>query len=239
MIDIIETNIFPSNIISGIATGVNSPEKLSYFETKYYDISKVKDARSKLILQYENNIDSFYFQKQTHSDIVLILDEYNKSKLTESDAIITNQKGVLLNISIADCQAILLFDNNTMTIGAIHSGWKGTYSNIVSKTIDKMNNMYKVNPSDLLVYLSPSASVENYEVGKEFTDYFSNSVIKREDKFYFDNRKEIITQLLESGIKQENIESNIECTIENNRLHSYRRDNLRSGRMSAFIGMSK
>lgn len=244
MIDIIKIKIFPSNVISGVATGVtsklNQSRKISFFETQNYNSNSIKTARKQLIETIENNkIDTYYFQKQTHSNIVLEIDKYNISGLINSDAIITNEKGILLNVSIADCQAILIFDKVSMSIAAIHSGWKGTKLNIVAKTIKSMIDKYNVIPNNLLVYLSPSASVQNYEVGEEFTEYFANSVIKRDGKFYFDNRKEIISQLLSIGVKKENIESNDKCTIINDRLHSYRRDRNLSGRMSAFIGMSK
>ena len=89
----------------------------------------------------------------------------------------------------------------------------------------------------MLLFLPPSASVDNYEVGEEFLDYFPNSIIKKNDNYYFDNKNEIINQLLNCGCLIENIESINECTIVDKRYHSYRRDKNDSGRMSAFIGI--
>ncbi len=238
MIDIIKTTIFPPNIISGVATGYMLEYKNeSYFETPFYNQLSVEVCRKNLELKFKTKINSFYYQKQIHSDIVLVDSNTEKHTLVESDAIISNISGVLYNVSIADCQAVLVYDPVRIVIAAIHSGWKGSSLNIVGKTIDNMKDSYGTNPKDLLVYLAPSACVNNYEVGDEFTDLFPRTTIRIEDKYYFDNRKEIIEQLLESGIIKTNIESNDECTITNKRFHSYRRDKSESGRMSAFIGI--
>lgn len=238
MIDIIKTNIFPKNVISGVATGYNSPIHSSYFETTNYNSSEVFDVRNEFKGYIGGAIiDSYYYQKQIHSDIIRVITHSNINDISESDGIITNEKGIMLNVSIADCQAILLFDPKTETIGAVHSGWKGTKLNIVGKAISTMIDKFNANSSDILVYLSPSASCDNYEVGEEFVDFFPNTVISKNGKYYFDNKAEIISQLRNSGVDFKNIESNNECTIDNKRLHSYRRDKTKSGRMSAFIGL--
>ena len=238
MIDIITPTIFPKEIISGVATGyVSESQKMSYFETPYYGSDSIVNSRNALQSIYMSNIDGFYYQKQIHSDIVLIDTISKSNEIIESDAVISNHTGILYNVSIADCQAILAYDPVNKAIAAIHSGWKGTNLNIVDKTIEKMIDIYSTNPSELLVYLAPSACVDNYEVGPEFSDIFPKATIRKEDKYYFDNRKEILNQLLVTGVQKKNIESNNDCTITNNRYHSYRRDKSESGRMSAFIGI--
>ncbi len=238
MIDVLKINIFPNNVVSGVATGyISDSQKQSYFETANYNSEIVLISRKAIETINTNEINHFYYQKQIHSDIVLIDPKPNSIEIIESDAIISNLSGILYNVSIADCQAILVYDPINNAIAAIHSGWKGTSLNIVGKTISKLIDTYGTNPSKLLVYLAPSACLDNYEVGIEFTELFPETTIKIEDKFYFDNRKEISNQLLEAGIRNNNIESNMECTITNIRYHSYRRDKNASGRMSAFIGI--
>lgn len=238
MIDILKPTIFPNNVIAGLATGyVSELEKQSYFETPIYDSKKVDFSRKSLESAYNNEISRFYYQKQIHSDLINIDNMTLTSTTVESDAIISNIKGIIYNVSIADCQAILMYDSVNHAIAAVHSGWKGTSLNIVDKTIAKMSETYGTDPLDLLVYLAPSACVDNYEVGKEFTHIFPDSTIRKENKYYFDNRKEILKQLYKSNVLPENIELNRECTITNKRFHSYRRDKSESGRMSAFIGI--
>lgn len=238
MIDVLLPSIFPTNVVSGVATGyISNNEKRSYFNTPEDNPKIILESRNALESLYTSEFNHFYYQKQIHSDIVLIDPSPNSIEIIESDAIISNLSGILYNVSIADCQAILVYDPINNAIAAIHSGWKGTSLNIVGKTISKLIDTYGTNPSKLLVYLAPSACLENYEVGFEFTELFPETTIKIEDKYYFDNRKEISNQLLETGVRNNNIESNIECTITSNRYHSYRRDKNASGRMSAFIGI--
>lgn len=238
MIDILAPNIFPRNIISGVATGyISDTVKKSYFETPFYGSESIKNSRNSLESLHISDINNFYYQKQIHSDIVLIDRTSKSNDIIESDAIISNYLGILYNVSIADCQAILAYDPVNKAVAAIHSGWKGTSLDIVGKTLVKMRDTYGTESSDLLVYLAPSACVDNYEVGPEFNYIFPNATFRKEGKYYFDNRKEIINQLLSTGVQRKNIESNNDCTITNNRYHSYRRDKSESGRMSAFIGI--
>lgn len=237
MLDIIKSKIFPENVTAGIATGYNGKQvSYSFFNTNS-NLYNVEYSRKELELYFSDYFDSFFYQKQIHSDIVLDIDSINPQDKLESDAVITNNPGFLLNISVADCQAVLIYDKINKIVAAVHSGWKGTHLKITEKTINKLISDYGSNPKNLLLFLPPSASAENYVVGEEFLDYFPNSIIKRNDIFYFDNKNEIINQLLNCGCLKENIESINECTIANKGYHSYRRDKNESGRMSAFIGI--
>lgn len=236
MIDIIKTSIFPPNVIAGVATGF-SEHTCSYFPTTKYPSESINNSRKALETCFKEANINFVYQKQVHSDIVQSVNLHNLYDLVQSDSLITSEISIILNISIADCQAVLIYDAMNNVIAGVHSGWKGTKSNIVGKTIETLERDYKSKAEDLLVYLAPSACVDNYEVGIEFNSIFPNSVIESKGKYYFDNRKEILFQLESKGVNLKNIESNNECTITNKRYHSHRRDGLDSGRMSAFIGI--
>jgi len=237
MIDIIKTNIFPSNVVSGVATG--NSYKYSYFKTKSFKEKLVNNSRKELEKLNSIYFKHFLYQNQKHSDFILNCNDNWSINEIQSDAIICQKKGILINISIADCQALLIYDPKTNSIGAIHSGWKGTYKKIVTKTIARLKSDFNTHAEDLLVFLSPSASFLKYEVGNEFISIFPNNTKLINGKYYFDNRNEIMNQLLLSGVLPNNIESSDDCTITNNRYHSYRRDKQQSGRMSAFIGIKE
>lgn len=174
---------------------------------------------------------------QIHSNVVHIVNSNYKSKC--GDALITNIQNYVIGVKIADCAGVLVFDPGCKVVAAVHSGWRGTLKKILPKTIEKMASVFNSNPEKLLVYISPLASVENYEVGKEFEKLFPYSIVHRDGKIYFDNKKEILTQLINSGVRLENIEISDLCTIANQNLHSYRRDKEKSGRMFAFIGLKE
>ncbi|MGQ9819786.1 MAG: peptidoglycan editing factor PgeF [Candidatus Kapaibacteriales bacterium] len=174
---------------------------------------------------------------QIHSNIVHVVNSNYKSNYC--DALITNVPNYIIGVKIADCAGILIFDPVCKVVSAVHSGWRGTLKEILPRTIEKMTSVFNSNPKNLLVYISPLASVENYEVGKEFENFFPYSIVHSDGKIYFDNKKELISQLINSGVKLENIEVSDLCTIANENLHSYRRDREKSGRMFAFIGLKE
>lgn len=178
----------------------------------------------------------FKYQKQVHGNFVRVID--SDSEELESDAMITQVSKIVLAVKIADCAAVLLYDKAKNVVAAIHSGWRGTKLNISSKTISEMNNHFGSRSDNLLAYISPCASGENYEVGEEVAQFFPRSVkVKGNGKYLFDNKNEIRLQLLESGLKESNIEISPICTISDESFHSYRRDGVLSGRAAAFIGM--
>ncbi len=173
------------------------------------------------------------YNQQVHSDIVRIVDGHSNTE--EADALITNEKQLMLLVKIADCAAILLYDRKRQVIAAIHSGWRGTKANIVEKSINLMKQNFGTDSKSIMAYVSPSASVKHYQVGEEFLTFFPNVIIKRGNKYYFDNKKLITEQLLSAGVSKSHIEVSDICTIADNDYHSYRRDGDCSGRMGAFI----
>lgn len=239
--EILIPQIFPKNkIIAGV-----TKRNLELFPDKGFTISNIdafsheeiethkKYLAEVLGIKYEH----CKFQKQVHKSEIQIVTQNTPNGL-ETDGMITSQKGLLLNVSIADCLAILIYDPINEIIAAIHSGWKGTKQNIAGKAIKMLFDNYNSNPKNLLVYLSPCASGNNYEVGYEVAQYFPETVSQiSKTKYLFDNRKEVFNQLIKTGVEQSNIESSTICTIESKEYHSYRRDKDKSGRMSAFIGL--
>ncbi len=241
-IDILKNRIFAGNhIISGV-----TKRNLENYPIHGFTISKSKIADDSQVIKYRNELANqlgimtnlMKYQKQIHSDVISYVDEASEN-FVESDGMISDKIGIVLNISIADCAAVLLYDYHQRIICGVHSGWRGTSLNITRKCIEKMINEFSCNSEYILAYVSPCAGGDVYEVGPEFTDIFNNRSIKKttDGKFLFDNRTEIYHQLIESGISPNNIELSDICTITNHDFHSFRRDAEKSGRMSAFIGM--
>ena len=176
-------------------------------------------------------------QKQVHSDIVTYAD---KSGLIDaSDALITDKKNLILTLSVADCYPVFIADNSERIIAAVHSGWRGTEKNISGNTISEIRKRFRIDSHNLQAYIGPGICVNHFEVGKEVYERFPDEVRKKNNgKYFVDLRKNIFLQLLDSGIKPENIEVCNLCTYEENSLlHSYRRDKEKSGRMFGFIGL--
>jgi YfiH family protein len=238
--DILKPNIFyGKNVIAGV-TKVNKdifpPYGFSITNADIYNDCEINEQRKFLADFLKVDFHNMIFHKQIHSDIVKFVDE--NYVYGESDALITNIKGKILNISLADCQGILIYDEENQIAAGVHSGWQGTKQNIAGKTIKYLIENFNSNPENLFVYITPAASGKNYEVGDEFLNIFPDSIITDSTgKLFFDNPNEVYQQLINEGVKVENIEKSEICTIDNLEYHSFRRDKELSGRMSAFIGM--
>ena len=91
------------------------------------------------------------------------------------DAVMTNQKGLCIGVSTADCVPILLYDEEHQAVAAIHAGWRGTVQRIVHKTIQEMTFAYHTDPKKLKAVIGPGISLEHFEVGDEVYEEFQQA----------------------------------------------------------------
>jgi len=190
----------------------------------------------------------FVVANQTHSDNIHVIKKaktegwYSLDTAIENcDALITNQKNIMLTILTADCVPILLFDKRKKVIASIHAGWRGTEKEIVSKTVKKMQEIFNSNPKDILAGVAPSIGKCCYEVDWSVSKYFKdieNAYIDKGEKQMLDlpliNKK----QLINSGLDEKNIElSNICTACEVKNYFSYREEKGCSGRFMSMIAL--
>ena len=168
--------------------------------------------------------------KQVHKDDILVIkknEDLKKFKIQEYDAMVTNQKNVLLGITTADCIPLVLFDPKTATIGAIHGGWKSTALKIAEKTVKKMKEEFKVDPKNILAALGPGICHRCFEVGVDVASKFQKEFLERKDdhKFKLDLCSVHENHLESAGVPPHNIETLNLCTFHYEaKFFSYRRD---------------
>jgi len=213
----------------------------------------VIEHRFRLCTALEINPDRLIFPKQTHTGTVKAITstyfdldkDAQKNFLDETDAVITNLKGVCIAIKTADCVPVLLFDSKRKVVAAVHAGWRGTVQNIVLMTIHKMMDEFCTAPSDLFAGIGPSISPEVYEVGEEVWEQFepdlclSTNPLKA-DKKLLDLWQANYNLLIVAGIPANQIEVARICTFSDpDRFFSARRDGLKTGRMATGIMIRK
>lgn len=177
------------------------------------------------------------FQKQIHTDKISIVNKPGYQG--ESDAMITDRPNIGLAISTADCTPIFIYDTKQKIIAAIHSGWRSTQAKIISKTLDELNRKFNCRPENLIGYIAPCISQENYEVSSDFINYFDEKYLQSKgDKFLLDLKTANKDILLEFGIPESQIEVSPLCSFGENYLHSYRRDGKVSGRAFGVIALN-
>ena len=146
----------------------------------------------------------------SHSDnVVLIGDNADKTYFENTDGILTSNKNVAIFTKYADCLAIFIYDEESKIFGAVHSGWKGTYQEIVKRAIEKINPK---NLSTINILFGIGISCENYKVGVEFYEEFRNKFPKeivekafsiKDDDFYFNNQLFNYYLLKDYGVKED------------------------------------
>ena len=240
---IIKPEIFESfpEIVSGISTRYCAgSEPPFYFNLSFRvgdKIENVKRHRNKFFNELGIKEDRVSFQRQTHS---VISNKVLKPEFfDDSDALYSNTKNNFLAISIADCIPVLLYEPKKKVVAGIHSGWKGTLNKITTVTIERLKDEFSIKPKNILAYIGPGISFDNFEVGKDVYDLFDNDVKEtRGEKYYVDLKKHNYLQLLRLGVKAGNIEVSHYCSYRDEDLfHSYRRDKDKSGRMLGVIGL--
>jgi YfiH family protein len=175
------------------------------------------------------------YQSQIHSANINVVTG-DEGIVKDSDALITQEPNVLLGVTVADCAPILLYDPKSKIIAAVHAGWRGTEQMVALATVRRMISL-GATPENIFSFIGASASGEKYEVGLDVATLFEekNLVALPGDKFLLDVKGANLDQLLFAGIPKNHIEISPLCTISDERLHSFRRDGNRSGRMLAVI----
>ena len=163
--------------------------------------------------------------QQIHGDRIAIVDRADCSgsrvgcedkQFPGCDGIITNQRGIVLGVYVADCCAVYIVDSKTPAIGLVHSGRKGTELGIVPNAIAQMSDRFGSDPADMIVQLSPCIRPPDYEV---------------------DFAAEIVRQCRALGVKT--IHDSRVCTARDlKRYYSYRAEKGKTGRMLAVIGLN-
>jgi len=230
-------------IIFGFSTKVSSGTKAPYYFNLSYSVGDVKSIVDKNRKDFFETlglkIENVGFQRQIHSDVVKVVECGGDNGV--SDALITNKKNLGLAITVADCVPIFIYDKKNQVIAAVHSGWRGTEQKILFKTLENLKKNFSSDPENLIVYIGPSISQTNYEVGTEVAEKFdSNFVCWKYKNIFLDISGINYNLLLDFGIPKNQIQKSELCTYEfKDLLHSYRRDGSISGRSLGVIAIKE
>jgi len=181
---------------------------------------------------------------QVHGTNIELIQDSHNLYFEKTDGFITNLENIALFTKYADCLPIFFFDKKNRVIGAVHSGWMGTFENIGMKAIDLLIKDYNSKKEDIIIAFGIGISWKNYQVRNEFYENFKskffhdiieNSFFFENNKIYFDNQKFNYFNFIKNGIPQENIITNNLCTFDDKRFYSHRRENTNSFRNGALI----
>ena len=195
--------------------------------------------------------------QQTHTTNVRLVTEEDRGKgivrkrdYTDVDGLITDVPGICLVTTYADCVPLYFADPVKKAIGLSHSGWRGTVGRIGQKTIEKMQQYFGSDPSDILAAIGPSVCMDCYEVSEDVILRFQKVFDRQDwgDLFYEKpggkyqlnlwKANEIIFR--EAGILPEHMAVTNLCTHCNSSiLYSHRAQGERRGNLCAFLALKK
>lgn len=171
--------------------------------------------------------------------------EEKENVLDGVDGLITALKGICIGVSTADCVPILLYNKDRHIAAAIHAGWRGTVARIVQHCLDILQQQYAICPEELSGIIGPSIALESFEVGNEVFEMFKDAdfpmpLIAEKfpakapytEKWHIDLWEANRLQMLEAGVKRENIQlAGIDTFRRSETFFSARKSGIHSGRI--------
>ena len=207
------------------------------------DREEIRSNRSLLAAAMGIPEGRLFLPSQVHkTKIVRVSSGTKKEDLMETDALITNEKGICIAVMSADCVPILLYDRKNSAVGAVHSGWRGTVAKILEKTLLEMQAAFGTRGEDVIACIGPSVCQDSYEVGEEvvqevqqaFAQASSLLIPQANQKAKLDLWKANKLQLLDFGVAASSIEISDLCTVKDNE-HFFSARKGDSGRFAAGI----
>lgn len=210
----------------------------------YGNTSEALDNRRNFLSSLGIDYRDLICARQIHGDNIKYVTEDDKGSganayggsIPDVDGFITDKKNVPIAVFTADCLSVFIYDPKTPSIGMVHSGWRSSKENIVSKAIKLMQERFNVEPKNLHAGFGSSIRGCCYEVSKDFKDYFPQALVEKDGKFHLDLAAINKEQLMNAGLKEENIFPPQVCTFcHNDEFFSYRKEGIACGRMMSVM----
>ncbi|MFT3766598.1 MAG: peptidoglycan editing factor PgeF [Minicystis sp.] len=159
------------------------------------------------------------------------------------DITLSRATDVACGVRSADCVPVLLADTATGAVAAIHSGWRGTVSNVAAAGVAALRDLIG-GKGELIAAIGPHIQACCFEVGDDVAAQLAGAstlgeaavILAEGKKPHVDLRKIVREQLAAEGIAGDAIDDVMGCSVcEPALFHSYRRDGAVSGRMLSAI----
>ncbi|WP_322744801.1 peptidoglycan editing factor PgeF [[Phormidium] sp. LEGE 05292] len=213
----------------------------------------------------------FYRVRQVHGSGVLTPAEVSEflgrekdpgmsefESLPPADALVTEREKQAVWVCTADCTPVLIADETTRQVAAIHAGWRGTAKRIVPEAIARLVSQGS-KLENLRIAMGPAITGEVYQVSQEVAAEVGATVV------FADSETEILTalqelpnspifpdsepgkvrldvrrvnelQLKQMGVAEEQIAISPHCTYQQpDYFFSYRRDQLKKVQWSGIV----
>lgn len=216
---------------------INSPAFFFFFGKKDSSLENLQ----KTYPQYQ-----FLKIKQVHGNQ---LHEHKSSEepLVEADGHSTQLKKAAMVVATADCVPVLIVHPHSMTVMAVHAGWRGVAARIIPQALQQLFSR-GAKSEEIFVIVGPHIQQNSFEVDQDVSlkliasstkiDSSTQVLISRPNsnaKFLVDLNAIVKLQVSEFEVPTDQIFNLLLDTFSDLRLHSFRRDKEQAGRQLSFV----
>ncbi|MBU0548345.1 MAG: peptidoglycan editing factor PgeF [Candidatus Omnitrophica bacterium] len=229
----------PKNIIAAFSSRQDGNMSLCYGDTQ-----GSLESRKKLLSGIGIDYRDLICAKQVHGKKIAYVTGSNKgagaldyeSSVSDTDGFLTDKKNLPIAILTADCLSVFIYDPVRPAVGILHAGWRSTEKNICARGVSMMQEEFGSQTDRLLIGFGPSIRSCCCKMENSFKSNFPFGLINRVDGIYMDIALINTRQLVDCGVKQDNIFDPKLCTFsENNNFFSFRKEAESAGRMISVI----
>jgi len=145
----------------------------------------------------------------------------------------TEDAGVLLAVTTADCVPVSMVDPIRGAVALLHAGWRGTAFGIIERGLAVLSGASS-DRADLHVHLGPAICGSCYEVGPEVFEALGLPAPPEPEPV--DLRSVMAMRVVRAGVPAEQVTRSTLCTLCDGRgLFSHRGGD--GGRQAGYLGM--
>jgi YfiH family protein len=183
--------------------------------------------------------------RQVHGISVTTAERCEASVPPEADAIVSQQVGVRVAVTTADCLPILLASESGHAVVAAHAGWRGLAAGVIGAAIFALRE--RIGESEKIVAaIGPHIGLCCFEVDEPvleaMAERFSRALPEASRPTRPGHARLDLARLAQDGLIQAGVDLDrigfqaATCTAcDSERFHSYRRDGAKAGRLFHFI----
>ncbi|MCL2827369.1 MAG: peptidoglycan editing factor PgeF [Oscillospiraceae bacterium] len=153
-------------IYASLNLGVNRGDDPAAVSENYDRITSIFGIRK----------EDLVFTRQVHGDTVRLVGAEDRQgdifapTPHEADGLVTAARDLPLMVFTADCIPILLWDQRTGAVGAVHAGWRSTVLDIVGKAVSRLVADCGSHPQDIRAAIGPGIGRCCFETGPEVSE---------------------------------------------------------------------
>ncbi len=145
----------------------------------------------------------------------------------------TEQRGLLLSVTVADCVPIYLVAMGARSFALLHAGWRGIAEGVLERGVALLAERSGVTPDRIVVHLGVGICGGCYEVGPEVVKALEGRRVRRPTQL--DLRDVLVERAARLGVAE--VTRSPHCTSCNrDQYFTHRGSAGRDGRMVAYLG---